>query len=282
MLEAFMWGYWGWGGSTRELVEAFDAAEAQHGYEPPVFVDVRIRREVRAVGFRGNAFEKLLGGDRHVRMRGLGNKAVLEGGPMDLLDPRVVDDLLDLIVKNDRARRRVIFFCACEMPRNAGERWCHRDLIAELLVKMARRRQVALSVVEWPGGAPQRMITRFSRAAAKAGLSDKAKSLPMPMEISLAVGVSLPWGSYALVDGPDGLVPLVLGPAIHRQGGWSLQRRWPTLDGSSEAQWQRHILAYRKAWGYEPRLSPESARPAAPLWEGVLFEGSPGARKARV
>jgi hypothetical protein len=90
----------------------------------------------------------------YVWMRGLGNKAVVEGGPMDLLDPRVVDDLLDLIVKNDRARRRVIFFCACEMPRNDGERWCHRDLIAELLVKKARRSQVTLSVVEWPGGCP--------------------------------------------------------------------------------------------------------------------------------
>jgi hypothetical protein len=50
-----MWGYWGWGGSTRELVEAFDAAEAMRGYEPAVFVDARARRQVRAVGFRGDA-----------------------------------------------------------------------------------------------------------------------------------------------------------------------------------------------------------------------------------
>lgn len=35
MIEAFMWGYWGWGGSTQELVEAFDAAEAQRGFDPP-------------------------------------------------------------------------------------------------------------------------------------------------------------------------------------------------------------------------------------------------------
>jgi hypothetical protein len=102
MIEAFMWGYWGWGGSTRELVEAFDAAEARRGYDPPVFVDVRIRREVRAAGFRGDAFEKLLGKGRHRWMNDLGNRAVIEGGPMVLKDARVVVDLLDLIVKNDR------------------------------------------------------------------------------------------------------------------------------------------------------------------------------------
>jgi hypothetical protein len=34
-----MWGYWGWGGSTKELVLAFDAAERERGHEPPVLVD---------------------------------------------------------------------------------------------------------------------------------------------------------------------------------------------------------------------------------------------------
>jgi hypothetical protein len=273
MTEAFMWGYWGWGGSTRELVEAFDAAEAQRGYDPSVFVDVRIRREVRAVGFRGDAFEKLLGKGRHHWMDGLGNKAVIDGGPMMLKDPRVVDDLLDLIVKNDRARRRVIFFCACEMPRNNGERWCHRDLIAELLADEARRRRLPLSVVEWPGGVPQRLIARFPTVAVRAALSDTAKSVPMPKEIPPATGMSLPWGSYALVGGRDGLVPLVRGPAIHRQGRWSLQRRWRPPGGSNEPQWQRNILAAREAWGYEPRLSPASARAPTPSWEGLVVNG---------
>ena len=76
MIEAFMWGYWGWGGSTGEFVEAFDAAEAQRGHDPPVFVDVRIRREVRAAGFRGDAFEKPLGAGRYVRLQGLGNEGI--------------------------------------------------------------------------------------------------------------------------------------------------------------------------------------------------------------
>ena len=63
-ITIFAWGYYGWGSHTRRLVEAVDAAEAGRGFEPPVFVDVRIRRSVRAAGFTGPAFEKLLGPGR--------------------------------------------------------------------------------------------------------------------------------------------------------------------------------------------------------------------------
>ena len=57
----FTWGYYGWGNHTPQLVEAVDAVERSRGFEPPIFVDIRIRRTVRAKGFQGNAFEKLLG-----------------------------------------------------------------------------------------------------------------------------------------------------------------------------------------------------------------------------
>jgi hypothetical protein len=144
MIETFMWGYWGWGGSTPELVKAFDAAEAQRGFERPIFVDARVRREGRAVGFRGNAFETLLGGTRYRWMRGLGNQAILDGGETRLADPKTVGELLDLAVESHRLQRRVIFFCACKAPRSGKERTCHRDLVAELLVKEARRRDRAL------------------------------------------------------------------------------------------------------------------------------------------
>src|SRR5262245_32015030 len=65
----FTRGYYGWGNATPQLVEAVDAVEASRGFEPPTFVDIRIRRTVRAKGFRGNAFEKLLGPTRHRWMK---------------------------------------------------------------------------------------------------------------------------------------------------------------------------------------------------------------------
>jgi hypothetical protein len=239
-----------------------------------VFVDIRIRREVRATGFRGDTFERLLGTGRYLWLQGLGNEAILDHGPLRLRDPRVVNDLLDFIVEKDRACRRVLFFCACETPRTSGVLSCHRDLVGDLITNEARRRRVALSVSEWPGGVPRRLIARFPAASVRAAQSDTSKGVPMPKEISPAIGVSLPWGSYAVVDGPGGVAPLVVGPAIHRQGRWSLQTRVRTFGGASEALWRRSILANRKAWGYEPRLSPaSSARVPEGLWEELVIGG---------
>ena len=58
MLTLFTWGYWGWGGSTRstrKLVQAVDLAEKKRKHKPPIFVDIRLRRSVRAKGFIGDA-----------------------------------------------------------------------------------------------------------------------------------------------------------------------------------------------------------------------------------
>jgi len=269
MIEAFMWGYWGWGGSTQHLVEAFDAAEALRGYAPPVFVDARARRHVRAVGFRGNAFENLLGGDRYRWMQRLGNQAVLDGRPgIEIVDPKAAGDLLDLVVESHRARRRVLFYCACQVPGD-----CHRNVVGDLLVNEARKRRVALSVSEWPGGTPRRVVASFPSTAARASLDDRVSSVLMPKAMSPAVGVSLPWGSYTTVSGREGDVPLVLGPAIHRQGKWALPLFWHASDGSlTERQVQREIVAYRQRGGYEARFSPASTRAASAAWEELVVD----------
>jgi hypothetical protein len=75
-LTLFTWGYHGWGNVTPQLVEAVDAVERSRGFEPPIFVDIRIRRTVRAKGFQGSSFEKLLGPNRHRWMKSLGNSAI--------------------------------------------------------------------------------------------------------------------------------------------------------------------------------------------------------------
>ena len=72
----FTWGYYGWGNHTPDLVEAVDAVETSRGFQPPIFVDIRIRRSVRAAGFTGAAFEKLLGQERHRWIKSLGNKQI--------------------------------------------------------------------------------------------------------------------------------------------------------------------------------------------------------------
>jgi hypothetical protein len=71
-LTIFSWGYFGWGNATRELVTLVDAVETRRGFAPPVFVDIRIRRTVRAAGFSGRNFEELLGPERHVWLQPVG------------------------------------------------------------------------------------------------------------------------------------------------------------------------------------------------------------------
>ena len=110
----FSWGYYGWGNYTNQLVEAADAVEAKRGFNPPVFVDVRISRMVRAPGLREKVFEKLLGPERYRWMKSLGNKAIEDDtlDSMQIAEPKAVKDLLDLAVhETNENNRRLIFFC---------------------------------------------------------------------------------------------------------------------------------------------------------------------------
>jgi hypothetical protein len=64
-LSAFSWGYWGWGSHTSDLIKAADSVEQDRGRSPPLFVDIRFRRSVRAIGFRESAFAQTVGADRY-------------------------------------------------------------------------------------------------------------------------------------------------------------------------------------------------------------------------
>ena len=100
----FTWGYYGWGNHTRQLVKAFESVETSRGFNPPIFVDIRIQRSGRASGFVGSAFEKLLGPDHHVWMKSLGNlKVKTRTGPkIQIAEPAAAEELLDLALESAR------------------------------------------------------------------------------------------------------------------------------------------------------------------------------------
>src|ERR1700683_45181 len=58
---------------------------------------------------------------------------------------------------HSKANRRVIFFCACEFPR-----FCHRHIVANLLIKEADRTGQRIRITEWPGGAAIRSRLRVT------------------------------------------------------------------------------------------------------------------------
>lgn len=125
-ITMFSWGYWGWGTSTPQFVKLVDAIEESRGFKPPIFVDTRIKRQVRAPGFNGDAFEKLLGKDRYVHMKELGNRSIVtHKGFIEIADPKAANDLLDMAIQAEKKNRRIIFFCACKQPKCNGEITCH-------------------------------------------------------------------------------------------------------------------------------------------------------------
>jgi hypothetical protein len=147
----FTWGYEGWGNATPECDRAFRAVEAARGFEPPVFVDVRARRQVRAVGFQDDAFQRVVGRDRYRWLPGLGNEAVRTGrGAMRLRRTGDAVELLGIVLAAARQKRRVVFFCSCPSPEGCA--WCHRQLVRRALLREARRFDQSLRVQEWPGG----------------------------------------------------------------------------------------------------------------------------------
>ncbi len=218
MLTIFSWGYWGWGSTTRHLLDAVDNAEKARGFKPPLFVDVRVRRSVRAVGFSGDAFAKVAGSERYLWMQRLGNDCVAahEQG-IRIKDPRAAAELLELAEDRLRNRQRVLFFCSCEDVNVLN---CHRLAVAELVLNEARNLGRHLEMVEWPGGKPEKRDVHAPGSIIREVLNGR-KRVPAGNG-AIADGLAvLPWGSIAnLTDGEHNL-PIVTGPCKY-QATWCL------------------------------------------------------------
>lgn len=217
---AFSWGYAGWGNHTRALVDLVDAVEASRGFAPPMFVDVRIRRAVRAQGFRDRAFESLLGVDRYKWLPGLGNRMIVD----PTLDEQVLDEPRDIahLIDHITARRdrRVIYFCSCASPLERHT--CHRGLVTTTLIRAARRRKLSIRAQEWPGGDPDIHALSLPEAHARklrsiAGKRDTWR-LPLPTSFPLERAGALP--HFSIFDQRDHAA--ISGPAIMTSRGWML------------------------------------------------------------
>jgi hypothetical protein len=223
MITLFSWGYYGWGNHTKQLVEAVDAVEASRGFAPPVFVDVRIRRSVRAPGFDGSAFEKLLGQDRHRWMKALGNKHIetRTGPKIQIADPSAADELLDLARELARHKRRLLFFCGCRWPKLNGKTACHRTTVAGLVLKAAKKRGEEVQVIEWPGDEPRQIDVQVTPQV-YAALCKGRTTVPLGDPVELAEAAGLPWCSIATVHSNGDKLHRVVGPATLQKSGWAL------------------------------------------------------------
>jgi hypothetical protein len=251
----FTWGYYGWGNATPQLVEAVDAVEHSRGFAPPLFVDIRIRRNVRAKGFTGPAFERLLGPQRHCWMKSLGNKWIeTRSGPaIQIADPSAAATLLDLALDAGQDRRRVLFFCSCQFPRLEGRTSCHRDTVADLVLEVGRERNQLVEVIEWPGGEPRQLDLEVSADVFKVVRRGRA-TLPLGESASLATFAGLPWGSIVSVRSGEQAMRVISGPAACQRGGWVLPVFWFFFDPDTPlVEIEKEARKLRREWGLEGR-----------------------------
>jgi hypothetical protein len=258
-LTIFTWGYWGWGASTPQFVEAAGAVENARGYTPPVFVDVRISRSVRAPGFNGSRFEQTVGPSHYRWMPSLGNVAVLEGGHDRIQDPAAAADLLDLAADHHAQGRRLLFFCSCEYPRGENGRTCHRATVAGLVLQAAQRRGLDIEIIEWPGGEPGEPVRISVPAGVLRSLDAGQKSIRLGEQFSLANVAGIPWYSVAEVSGKDRKHPsrdVLTGPAkFDKKRGWWLPRLEDVDPAMSRQALRQHIRTLRTRSGFEPRAT---------------------------
>jgi hypothetical protein len=253
----FSWGYWGWGNATPQLVRLVDSVEAARGFNPPVFVDIRISRSVRARGFRDNAFGDLIGRVRYRHMPSIGNLSILgQAGPaIQIKEPSSSRVLLDLACKLAESRQRLLFFCSCEYPRLEGDvTACHRVTVARLLLE-AVQVSMLFEVVEWPGGEPRTLELEVSPSIAKK-LLQGARSIPLGGAIPHADLASLAWGSVVRLRSELTEFPVVVGPPKYGPQGWFLPLPWDTAKRDAIVSELVHkAREWRHMSGFEPRYA---------------------------
>ena len=250
-ITLFSFGYWGWGNAVPQLVEAIDAVEKSRGFAPPIFADIRISRSVRAAGFDGNAFEKVVGAARYRWMDSLGNLAIKTGGEMRIKDPAAAGALLNLAQDASTSKQRVIYYCACPTPCH-----CHRYVVSKLVLEVAKTRAQPVEIVEWPGGEPA--ATEIEIPLPRAAF-DKvrrgATSVPLPTSVDLAKMAAVPWYSLLLVrpEGEDAVPTwrLVTGPARYRKANWYLPVHG-ALDEMAPEAMRAEVMRAREDQGYQP------------------------------
>ena len=109
-----------------------------------------------------------------------GKRVHRQTGPgIQIADPSAADDLLDLALEAGQEQRRPLFFCSCALPRNEGQTACHRDTVADLVLKAAQGRKEAVAVIEWPGGGATADRSRHVSASPKIGHPGAPQNRPL-------------------------------------------------------------------------------------------------------
>jgi len=256
-ITIFSWGYYGWGNHTPYLIKALDAVEESRGFKPLMFVDIRISHGVRAKGFKGSAFKNLVGEQRYLAMKDLGNEKIISGsGPaIQIAKPAAAKDLLELAIKLSNDKQRLLFFCSCEFNKSEGKINCHRCTVAGLLIKNAKKQGVSIQVVEWPGEEPKNIEMEVKPKVFDV-IKKRRINIPLPKDCALAEMAGLPWGTVATFRCNEQHLHRIVGPVIRQKGKWALPVKCYFYNHDTSLKiYQTESEKLRKLIGYLPTYS---------------------------
>lgn len=246
-ITLFTFGYWGWGNHTEELLSTIDERERKAGYAPPKFVDIRFNQAVRAKGFNGDNFKELVGAKRYRHMKSLGNARIGSGkGGIRIKEPQAAAELLDEALQAADDNRRIIYFCACEVPA-----CCHRRTVARLVEKEGEKRKLRVTNLEWPGGDPEFHELPVSRELFAKAAQIRA-TVPLPRGATELR--ALPWYSAVTFRSKEDKscdpITIFTGPARFKKARWCLPV-FEDVPDCSRLEVMALARRWRKKYGYE-------------------------------
>lgn len=250
----FSWGFHGWGNSTDQLIRSVDSIERSRGFKPPLFVEIRIQRSGRAVGFNGTSFEALLGRRRYAWLSDLGNKAILEGRQgIEIKNPSAAGELLDLAVKAIDDGRRVIYFCGCKHQKKDGRIRCHRWAVGKYLLAVAAKAGISVSLEEWPGGEPEHIELTVTPQVVRNAIRG-GPFIPLGELNRIPRFAALPHGSIATIKSSSAVGHVITGPAVLRAGKWFLPMlKWIDAEHHDLLYVENRTRRIRQHMGWERR-----------------------------
>ena len=165
-----------------------------------------------------------------------------------------MEELLGIGLRRNAKRQRLLVFCRCPLPGRPGRHdQCHRVEVASLLLKAAAKRNVSLTITEWPGGQPQSRalkIDDLQLEKAKTG----ARYVPLGRRQPRLELLALPWSSRVRLMSSKSCVQAIADPAVYRSGKWLLPIT-SVVDDRRTGGWALHkeSLPERRQFGLEVR-----------------------------
>ena len=123
-VNIYTFGYWGYGGDARGLNDRLQIFNQNTRGRGLFWVDLRIRRSVRAKDFIGDAPRRIFGASNYEWIQDFGNLDILEGKQGVSIKNYILgfEKLMGVISKARSGNLDIIMFCACEHLSG-----CHRN-----------------------------------------------------------------------------------------------------------------------------------------------------------